>query len=213
MRSPSVDDLVRVHVVADRQLPGRDHAFGLEADVEKDLVLVDLDDGARDDVAVVELDDGAGDGILERGAVEVVSHHLARRVLTCLVEGAHLRLGRRPLGAAGVGRCGVVVVVSDMESSPSFRAKSTPRKRSWGEEQQTVRRKLMLHLGRQQKLRVFEVGRAPAYAPGRTAHSPVTRRPAASAISRNSRGVKHVVHRSKVADCALRVLRPRLARG
>ena len=40
------DDLVRVDVVADRQLAGRDDALGLEADVEQDLVLVDLDDGA-----------------------------------------------------------------------------------------------------------------------------------------------------------------------
>ena len=66
------DDLVRVDVVADRQLAGRDHALGLEADVEEDLVLVDLDDRALDDVAVFELDDGAGDGVLEGHAAEVV---------------------------------------------------------------------------------------------------------------------------------------------
>ena len=63
---------MRVDVVADRQLPDGDHALGLEADVEEDLVLVDLDDRAVDDVAVVELDDGAGDGVFEGGAAEVV---------------------------------------------------------------------------------------------------------------------------------------------
>ena len=60
------DDLVRVDVVADRELARRDDAFGLEADVEQHLVAVDLDDTAGDDVAVVELDDGGVDGVGER---------------------------------------------------------------------------------------------------------------------------------------------------
>ena len=55
------DDLVRVDVVADRQLAGGDDAFGLVADVEQDLVLVDLDDRAVDDLAVLDLDHRAGD--------------------------------------------------------------------------------------------------------------------------------------------------------
>ena len=42
-----------------------DDAFGLEADVEEDLVLVDLHHRALDDVAVVELDDGGVDGVFE----------------------------------------------------------------------------------------------------------------------------------------------------
>ncbi len=42
-----------------------DDPFGLEADVEKDFVLVDLDDRAFDDVTVVELDDGGVDGVFE----------------------------------------------------------------------------------------------------------------------------------------------------
>src|SRR5690606_1239005 len=50
------DDLVRIYVVADRQLASRDHAFGLVADVEQDLVLVDLDDRAFDDLAVFDQD-------------------------------------------------------------------------------------------------------------------------------------------------------------
>ena len=133
MRSPSVHDLVRVDVVADGQLPGRDHALGLEADVEKDLVVVDLDHGAGDDVAVLELDDRPGDGVLERGAVEVVGHDLARRVLTGLVEGPHLRLGREGFGAGRSRRCGGGRRVGHGIVA-FFPGKSTPRKRLWGEE-------------------------------------------------------------------------------
>ena len=68
------DDLAGIDVVADRELARGDDALGLVADVEQDLVLVDLDDGALHDVAVVELDDRAGDGVLEREAVEVVGN-------------------------------------------------------------------------------------------------------------------------------------------
>src|SRR6202035_4717496 len=48
-------DIVRVDVVLDRQFAGRDDALGLIADIEQDLVPVDLDDGAFDDVSVVEV--------------------------------------------------------------------------------------------------------------------------------------------------------------
>jgi hypothetical protein len=83
------DDLVRVDVVADRQLAAGDDALGLEADVEEDLVLVDLHDRAVHDVAVVELDDRAADGVLEGHAAEVVARHLTGGVLTRhFVEGA-----------------------------------------------------------------------------------------------------------------------------
>ena len=53
--SPTDDDLVGVDVVLDRQLARGDDALGLVADVEQDLVAVDLDDDALDDVAVVEV--------------------------------------------------------------------------------------------------------------------------------------------------------------
>ena len=55
IRSPTLTDLVRVDVVADRELLGRDHALGLVADVEEDLVAVDLHDDALHDVAVLEV--------------------------------------------------------------------------------------------------------------------------------------------------------------
>ena len=67
-----VDDVVGVDVVADRELARRDDAFRLVADVEEDLVAVDLDDLAGDDVTVVELDDRGVDGVGERVAAEVV---------------------------------------------------------------------------------------------------------------------------------------------
>ena len=57
------DDLVGVDVVLDRQLAGGDDTLGLVADVEQDLVPVDLDDDAFDDVAVVEV----LDGLVDRG--------------------------------------------------------------------------------------------------------------------------------------------------
>ena len=56
-----LDDLVGVDVVLDGQLARGDDALGLVADVEQDLVAVDLDDGALDDVAVVEVLDGRVD--------------------------------------------------------------------------------------------------------------------------------------------------------
>ena len=87
------DDLARVDVVADGQLTGRDDALGLVADVEEDLVLVDLDDRAGDDVAVVEFDDRAGDGILERDPV-VVADDLPEHVLTSVI-GGHVDGGGR----------------------------------------------------------------------------------------------------------------------
>ena len=49
------DDLVGVDVVLDGQLARGDDALGLVADVEQDLVPVDLDDATLDDVAVVEV--------------------------------------------------------------------------------------------------------------------------------------------------------------
>ncbi len=49
------DDLVGVDVVLDGELAGGDDTLGLVADVEQDLVPVDLDDDAFDDVAVVEV--------------------------------------------------------------------------------------------------------------------------------------------------------------
>ena len=86
--SPSDDDLVGVDVVADAQLAGGDDALALVADVEQDLVLVDLDDRAVDELAVLDLDHRAVDGVGE-GHAEVVDDDLAGGVVALLVEGAH----------------------------------------------------------------------------------------------------------------------------
>ena len=61
----------------DGELAGRDDTLGLVADVEQDLVAVDLDDGAFDDVAVVEVLDGAVDrGEEVIGGADVVDRDL-----------------------------------------------------------------------------------------------------------------------------------------
>ena len=75
-----LDDIVRVDVVLDRQLAGRDDALGLITDVEQNLVSVDLDDGPLDNVSVVEVLDGQ----VDRGeefllGPDVVDRYLGRR--------------------------------------------------------------------------------------------------------------------------------------
>src|SRR5690606_2644642 len=74
-----LDDLVGVDVVLDRQLARGDDALSLVADVEQDLVPVDLDDGAIHDVTVVEVLDGRvdrGEEVLLRP--DVVDRNLRR---------------------------------------------------------------------------------------------------------------------------------------
>jgi len=56
-------DLSGVDIVLDRELAGGDDTFGLVADVEQDLVSIDLDNGALNDVTVVEV----LDGLVDRG--------------------------------------------------------------------------------------------------------------------------------------------------
>jgi hypothetical protein len=85
-------DLSGVHVVLDRQLARGDDALGLVADVEQDLVPVDLHDGAFDNVAVVEV----LDGLVDRGEEGLLG--------TEIIEGDP---GAATGGhSGGVGRCG-----------------------------------------------------------------------------------------------------------
>src|SRR6266568_3367206 len=77
----ALNHVMRVDVMLDRELTGRDDAFGLVADVEQDLVPVDLDDSSLDDVAVVEI----LDGLVDRGeegllGTDVVDRYLGGRV-------------------------------------------------------------------------------------------------------------------------------------
>ncbi len=85
-----LDDLLGVDVVADRQLTGRDDTFGLEADVEQDLVAVDLHDRPLDHVAVLELDDGVAHRLFEIGIAEVVVDDGTGGVVPLGVEGAEI---------------------------------------------------------------------------------------------------------------------------
>ena len=84
-----LDDLGGVDVVLDGQLARGDDALGLVADVEQDLVPVDLDDDTLDDVAVVEVLDGrvdrgkevflradVVDGNLRRGLLDRAGSHV-----------------------------------------------------------------------------------------------------------------------------------------
>ena len=96
------NDLRGVDVVFDGELAGRDDAFGLVADVEQDLVTVDLDDGPFDDVAVVEVLDrlvDCGEEVL--GGADVVDGYLRRGD-----GGGHM-----------LGCSGQVVVVGTLDSA------------------------------------------------------------------------------------------------
>jgi hypothetical protein len=81
------DHLERVDVMFDRELFGGDDPLGLVADIEQDLVTVDLDYGAGDDVAVIEVLDGFVD-CLEKGfgRTQVVDSNLR----WCLKGGRHV---------------------------------------------------------------------------------------------------------------------------
>src|SRR5580700_933886 len=83
----ALDDVMRIYVVLDRQLTGRDYALGFIADVEQDLVPVDLDDRPLDDVAVIEI----LDGLVDRGEEGLLGTDVVDRYLG----------GRGGLGAAG----------------------------------------------------------------------------------------------------------------
>ena len=73
------NDLARIDVIADRQLPRRDDAFALVADVEQDLVAVDTNDRAGDQLAIIDHDHRGCVGIVE-GTLEIVGRDLARRI-------------------------------------------------------------------------------------------------------------------------------------
>ena len=84
------NDLLWVHVVADGQLPDRDHTLRLVADVDEHLVTIDLDDGSLDQVTVLELDDRGDHRALELGCTQVVLDDGAGDVVAFVVEGSHL---------------------------------------------------------------------------------------------------------------------------
>ena len=104
-------DLVRVDVVADRELLARDDALGLVADVEQHLVGVDLDDLPVHEIAVVERDDRRVDGVGERHAAEVVDDDVLLHLgFGVVADFRHFRRrvvrARFGLGGGGLGDCG-----------------------------------------------------------------------------------------------------------
>ena len=78
-----LDDLIGVDIVLDREFAGRDDAFGLVADVKKNLVPVNLDDGALDDVAIVEVLDGR----IDSGEKFLFATDIVDGDLRCVVRG------------------------------------------------------------------------------------------------------------------------------
>src|SRR5699024_10733636 len=89
-----LDHLAGVDIVLDGELAGGDHALGLVADVEQDLVTIDLDDGSLDDVPIVEvLDRGVDCGEEVLSGADVVDGYLRGRGV-----GGHM------VGCSGVDR-------------------------------------------------------------------------------------------------------------
>ena len=111
------DDLVRVDVVADRELADGDDALGLVADVEEHLVVVDLHDRALHDVAVVEGDDRLVDRVVEGERTEVV--------LGDLVEDVAVRR-RRTVGGGCRRGCGAASVAGSLGPGRRSRAARRP---------------------------------------------------------------------------------------
>ena len=132
------DDLGGVDVVLDRQLARGDDALGLVADVEQDLVPIDLDDGAFDNVAVVEVLDGLVDrgeeGFLGADVVDGDLGWRSRWPRCCSSCGRLLRsdgcqcsLVRGDLCARGPPRAHRTIAVRIMNGFVRPRACSLPR--------------------------------------------------------------------------------------
>ena len=56
-----LDDIIRIDVLLDGKFAGRNYTFGLVADVQENLVVIDLDDGALYQITIVEVLDGGID--------------------------------------------------------------------------------------------------------------------------------------------------------
>ena len=103
---PDRDNVLRIEIVTDGELPRGNHPFGLESDVEEHLVPIDLHDFAGDDVAVLEGDDCLVDCFLEGKIAKIVLDDLARdihpvgieRAVTLVVCGGISGQGARSVG-------------------------------------------------------------------------------------------------------------------
>ena len=91
------DDLGGIGILADGELAGRNDAFALEPDVEQNLVMLDLHDGALDQIAFVEIG---------QGAIDHRVHLLVADVLE-IDDGRVLDVGQNgPLSSTGTLRHG-----------------------------------------------------------------------------------------------------------
>ena len=77
---PDPHHLTRIHIMLDRQLPGRNHPLRLIPDIQQHLVPVDLDDRPRDNVAIIEI----LDRLVHRrqeilGRTNIIHRHLRHR--------------------------------------------------------------------------------------------------------------------------------------
>ena len=101
------DDLAGIDVVADRELPVRDDAFGLVADVEQDLVAVDLDDRSRRPAGRPRPRPSTARRRRRGTVAEVVVGDLTGDVGTMPSHRALLSAARCCLGRCCLARCGV----------------------------------------------------------------------------------------------------------
>ncbi|CAB4324459.1 unannotated protein [freshwater metagenome] len=111
------DDLGWVDIVADREFAGRNDTLGLVADVEENLIVVDLDDRAFDDLAILHLHHRGRVRLVKRLCTEIVLDDLTRDVAALGVEAAHaVRFGAGGVGSDSVGGrgCGVSRVVGEL---------------------------------------------------------------------------------------------------
>jgi hypothetical protein len=97
---PDLDHVCRIDIVLDGELAGGDDTLGLVADVQEDLVVVDLDDLTLNEVTVVEVLDGGVDSCEEVFLrADVVDGDLRDsgllRVRDGHVEGAPIRMDIR----------------------------------------------------------------------------------------------------------------------
>ena len=70
-----VDELRGINILADGELATGDDTLALEADVQQNLIVLDLDDGARHQIALVEGSNGAVDELVHL----LVGHFIQRK--------------------------------------------------------------------------------------------------------------------------------------
>src|SRR6202000_2979309 len=125
----SLDHIVGIDVMLDRQLTRGNDSVCCLADVEQDLVSIDLDDGAFDNVAVIEI----LDGLVDRGeecflGPDVVDRYLRGR--GCFCTARHVWVGSG-CGQGLRARYGVQLRAGPGISKPWTRAEPAMMTADW----------------------------------------------------------------------------------